>query len=241
MTPSDPTAIRLLERLQTASRQAHVAGTPLPPEPVLANNLGVSRSRLREALARLESAGLIARRSRTGTVVNGAALDIQTWLTRQEEFTDTLTRLDIGTPSVELLSLRFRQMSEDEQHYFGQQPGCGLIEGRKRFRAGGSVHMVSDYQVPAPGAASLSDIEDPGGPIFDVIGRVLGSTPQWEVARSSAALPTPQMAADLEIDAHTPIFVLDLMGVSANGTRLYRTIENHAGSAIEYGFVRTFD
>lgn len=240
MTRPIRTTSTLLDRIRSTSQEVG-AGAALPPEPILARELGVSRSQLREQMARLESSGLIARRARAGTVANREALDIQTWLTHQETFTETLARLNIGEPEVDLLSLQFREMTESERAYFRQPAGCGLIDGRKRFRVGSTVHMSARYQIPAPGVRSLSDIDDPGGQVFDVAARLVGSRARWEVARSSAALPDEQIAGDLEISVGSPVFVLDLMGVGAPGDRLYRIVEHHAGGAVGYGFVRTFD
>lgn len=52
-----------------------VPGDRLLPEPELAASLGVSRTTLRQALARLEDAGLIHRRPGAGTVVARPSLD----------------------------------------------------------------------------------------------------------------------------------------------------------------------
>ena len=230
----------LIQRLVAVSHQARATGGTLPPEPVLATSLGVSRSQLREALARLEGDGLIARKSRTGTVVNGAALDIQTWLTRQEPFVDTLTRLNLENPTIELLSLRFRPMSAEESSYFDQPAGCGTIDVRKRWRADGTVHMLAEYQVPAPDARDLSDVTNPAAPVFELAARLLDSETAWEVARARVEVPSEAMADELEVELGTPVFVLDLMGLSSDGTRLYRTVERHVGDAVNYGFVRSF-
>jgi GntR family transcriptional regulator len=230
----------LFELLVEVSQRSRTEARTLPPEPALANALGVSRSHLREALARLESDGLIARRSRAGTVVNAAALDIQTWLTRQEPFVETLRRLGLEDPTIELLSIRFRKMTGAESTYFEQPPGCGIVDVRKRWRAGGTVHMIADYQVPAPEARDLSEVVEPTAPVFELAARLLGASTAWEVARAHVEIPTDVLAAELEVPASTPVFSLDLMGLSRDGTRLYRTVERHVGSAVEYGFVRTF-
>jgi GntR family transcriptional regulator len=59
-----------VSRLRAVIRQQHEAGARrLPPETVLSRQLGVGRSTLREALARLETEGIVARRRRTGTAI----------------------------------------------------------------------------------------------------------------------------------------------------------------------------
>src|SRR4051812_36427311 len=98
-TPGYP----LMQRLRQISLDAASNGDPLPPEPALAEALGVSRNQLREVLARLEFEGLLTRRRRTGTYVNSAALEIRTWLGRQEPFIQTLERLGYEDIGIELV------------------------------------------------------------------------------------------------------------------------------------------
>lgn len=211
----------------------------MPAEPALADALGVSRNQLREVLARLEFEGLLTRRRRTGTYVNSAAFEIRTWLSRQEPFIQTLEDLGYDDIGIELVHLGFRSLDEEEAAFFEQPCGTSVVQVRKRWRAGGTIRMVADYLVPAPGAASLSDVERPADPIFTLSERLLGSPPTWEVAHTRAINVHHEMARDAELPDGTAVLVLDLMGVSASGLRLYRTIEHHVPGTVDFGFVRT--
>ena len=66
----------LLDRLREIWTEAARTGEGLPGESVLAERLQVSRPALREALARLETQGLVLRRKGAGTVVNAGALQV---------------------------------------------------------------------------------------------------------------------------------------------------------------------
>src|SRR5579859_1091595 len=65
-----PLSVVVADRLRRAvAAGAYPVGSQLPPEPALSAALGVSRTTLRDALARLEREGLIRRRQRLGTTV----------------------------------------------------------------------------------------------------------------------------------------------------------------------------
>lgn len=236
---SPETTSFLLDQIRAISRLAADSGSPLPPEPALAEELGIGRPQLREALARLAYEGLLLRRPRAGTVVNEAALEIRSWLGRQEPFIETLRRLGYEDARIELVSMRHRPLSPGELEVFGQPDGMRGLQIRKRWRARGSIQMLTDYLVPTPGAVDLSDIADPAEPVFNLAERLIGSPPTWEVAHARAENATADLAGDLEIEVGSAMLVLDLLGISANGRRLYHLIEHHVGDAVDFGFVRT--
>lgn len=62
----------------------------LPPEEVLARELGVSRTAIRDALAALEAEGFINRRRGIGTVINQPVLEVTGRLDLEMEFLDTV-------------------------------------------------------------------------------------------------------------------------------------------------------
>lgn len=58
----------------------------LPPETVLASELGISRTQLRDGLAILEQDGFITRRRGIGTVINRHVVDVKTRIDLADEF-----------------------------------------------------------------------------------------------------------------------------------------------------------
>jgi len=78
---------RAYERIMEFIAEGDIVGGKLPPETALAQQLGVSRTALREALQRLESEGYIARRRRVGTVVLASRLKLDAGLERLNSVT----------------------------------------------------------------------------------------------------------------------------------------------------------
>lgn len=90
----------------------------LPPEEVLAQNLGVSRTVVRDVLANLESEGFITRRRGIGTVINKQVVDIATRLDLESEFLEMVA--DAGyTPRIAFVNVL---------------PSCAKEDAAKRLR-----------------------------------------------------------------------------------------------------------
>jgi GntR family transcriptional regulator len=75
-TDSRPLYIQAEEALKELLRVSYQPGDRLPPEPQLAQQLGISRSTLREAIRLFEERGLISRRQGVGTFVLASSEDL---------------------------------------------------------------------------------------------------------------------------------------------------------------------
>ena len=62
----------------------------LPRETVLSEQLGISRTQLRDALSELETDGFITRRHGVGTVINRHVLDVKNRMDIETEFLDII-------------------------------------------------------------------------------------------------------------------------------------------------------
>jgi GntR family transcriptional regulator len=135
---------------------AYQPGDQLPPEPELAQQLGISRSTLREAIRTFEERGLITRRQGVGTfVVRSSPLIIESGLEILESV-DTLVRrrgIAIQTRNLEIQS---KPASRDLARLFGVPEGAALtVVTRTKVAAGQPVaHMIDALP------ASVVSVED---------------------------------------------------------------------------------
>jgi DNA-binding GntR family transcriptional regulator len=211
-------------------------GTRLPGEASLAEQLGASRPLVREALARLETQGLILRRKGADTVVNSAALDVMARFDLQMDYAELLREAGFR-PEMELLSSGLDRLDEEQAALLGAEPGAPALRTVKRWRADGRVAMVAIDTLPLPSA----DVEvDPHEPLFSLVQRVTGEAIGWEVACPSATTVDHTVAGWLEQPEGTASLTVELFGVSRSSIRSFHAFEYHVPGVVRYGFIRSF-
>jgi GntR family transcriptional regulator len=110
------------------------AGERLPTEPLLAQQLGVSRATLREAMRSFESQGLIRRRQGIGTFVVGRTQVIESGLEVLESI-ETLADRILLEVSMEDLKIQPIMASDDHAEAFGIAEGEPLLRVSRIIRA----------------------------------------------------------------------------------------------------------
>lgn len=96
----------------------------LPPEKELAEQLGISRTQLRDALAALEREGFITRRHGVGTLINRHVLNVK-------------NRMDMETEFLDMIRLS------------GYEPGCAFVRAEEDT-ADETIAQALQIEVHAP-------------------------------------------------------------------------------------------
>jgi GntR family transcriptional regulator len=130
-------------------------GAQLPPEPELAQRLGVSRSTLREALRALKDKGLIAGKRGVGTFVQSRLPLIPSGLETLESV-DVIARrmgLDIRTA---LVTIEEQPASQDLQKRLGLSAGDAVSCVRRVKLAGDQPVAYIEDMIPAAVASAAA-------------------------------------------------------------------------------------
>ena len=96
--PLEPTsrskmvAERIIQMIEAGDLKA---GDKLPPEPIFAQQLGISRGALREGLAHLKAHGIISQKPKEGTYISGLGNDAELIVSRIMESIQTASYLNI--------------------------------------------------------------------------------------------------------------------------------------------------
>lgn len=214
-----------------------MSGEPLPGEPTLASELGVSRPALREELARLESEGLLRRRQGAGTIVNPHAFEIRARFDQQVEFADVLR--DAGyEATVDVLESGKVALSAADAEVLCLPAGVPALRTVKRWRADGRPAMVAVDVIPIAPGCDLERI-DPATGLFQLVGLVRGTNVEWELAWPGAAMAPAAVRRWLQLAGKSAVLTLDLVGVSRRGERAYRAVEYQVPGIVRPGFVRS--
>lgn len=235
--------VPLVTRLARLVRDAAAQGEGLGSEPALADRLGVSRPRLREALAALERDGLIRRSQGRSTVINLAGLDIAGRLDRQVDFGELL-RESGRAASTEVLDAEVSTVPERFVDQLGAEAGAAVWHVRKRWLADGVPAMISDdYLLLPEGAATVGSPPgglDPSRSLFDTASRLWGEALAWEVVLPGAERASAADGLLLGLGEGDPVLTLELLGITSTGRRAFVAQERHRPNTVRFGFIRTF-
>lgn len=224
------------ERLLHIWSKAVEEGGAFPSEPTLTGQLGISRSRLREMLIRMEERGLIRRRHGAGTVVNPGLRLLDTRLDQRVDFARVIE--DAGrTPAVEVLEHGIAVLDDAEAARFGVPTGSNALRTTKRWRGDDQVLMVATDLVPLHGV-TLATLPRPKVSLFEVVEAVFGCAVEWEIAVPGAAKVDRRLADWLEMVPGDACMTLDLTGVARHGRVTYSAFEHHVPGVVRSGFVR---
>ena len=120
----------------------------IPPETELAEELGVSRTTVRDALSRLEQDGVIWRKQGSGTVVNQPGLQIKSRLEEMWAYEDVLEAHGY-TPSVRVLRTETEHADAELAADLDIQPGDPVLVIEKLFLENRKPVVLTINRIPA--------------------------------------------------------------------------------------------
>ncbi len=140
----------------------------IPPENELADELGVSRNTVRDALSRLEMEGFISRRQGAGTFVNETVVLVKS---RLEEIVpyEVMIREHGFTPTVRLIGVDEEPASLEIADCLNSTPGESLLVVAKLFLADDRPVIFSLTYIPPKIIKHPYTREDIGRPVYHFI------------------------------------------------------------------------
>ncbi len=176
---------------------ATAPGERLPSEPLLAEQLGVSRATLREAMRAFETQGVLRRRQGSGTYVNRVPQVLESGLEVLESISTMSKRIGLSV-DYGSLSIALRAAENEEATALNVPPGSEVLSILRVVLAGG--HPVAYLvDVLPPDVLRQEDLKDDfKGSILDLLLQ-LGVQPVASRTEINAVSASPRVARALGI------------------------------------------
>ena len=162
----------------------------IPPETELAEELGVSRTTVRDALSRLENEGAIYRRQGAGTFVNEHGLRIKSRLEEIWSYEQVLA--DHGyEPSVQVLSESSGPTDDATAEQLGLDPSDEVLSIEKVFLENRDPVIVTVNRIPTAMLVDTDYTADEAAPLFQFVEEHCDRSSSTTSLRSSPSSSTP--------------------------------------------------
>lgn len=234
-----PRAVRVRDELtQRIDSGALAAGSRLPSEPALANELGVSRATLREALRALESEGRVRRMWGAGTFVADGrrvanSLDLNFGVTDAIRSAGMEAGIADAGHSMEPATV-------SEAARLELQPGSDVLVVERVRTAGGKPVVWSRDILPGRLIAHRPELADEmlQRSIYEVLERDLGVVIHHGVASFRPVRADLTVARKLDVPRGELLLAIWQVDYSEEGAPVLSSYEYHLADAFEFTVLR---
>lgn len=176
----------------------------LPPEPDLADQLGASRTTIRQALTQLEVDGLILRKHGVGTFINDRVLNIGTRLEEVWDFVEMI-RLSGHTPEVCNHYVRLEQVSPEKAEKLALSAGEETLCTANIFLADGLPVIYCIDVIPAKLVCHAYREEELHGPVYSFLENRCHEKVAYNITEVTPVIADEQLQEILQCDPVTPL------------------------------------
>lgn len=235
-TKGNTLTYNLEEQLRSLILQTEPGGK-LPSEPLLAQQLGVSRATLREAMRTFETQGVIRRRQGVGTFVVHTPQAIETGLEVLESVLTLSNRIDL---SVEMASYQIdhRLASPQEQQLFSIPLEQRVVQVSWIMEAEGRPVAYLEDILPDD-VLQPREIHDTfAGSILDLLLQRKNITLTTSSTEINAIAASPELARALGIQRHDVLLCLEAHLFSIDGRLIDHSFSYYLPGYFRFHVVR---
>lgn len=201
--------VQLIQELRSG---IYATAARLPSEVELAEQLGVSRSVIRDMLADLEREGYVERGRGVGTMINRQIVKLNNRLDLKLEYYD-LIRGAGAVPSTDSVRLYQKNAEGNVAERLQVDEGEPLVVCEKRVFASGKPVIYSIDHLPlALFADSNWKLYDWSAPVFDLLEKHCGIVVDSSICQLTAVNGSPPIRERLEVEENEALILLEEVG-----------------------------
>jgi GntR family transcriptional regulator len=212
-------------------RGVYSAAARLPGERVLATELGVSRTTLREALARLESENSLTRSAQRGWFVPRPIVGEPP--STLQSFTE-MARARGLRATAEVLSREVRSASIEEAEMLHIAPGAEVLAIRRLRGMDGTPVCVDSNVLALHQADPLRETDLTDQSLYDVLERLCGLRIQRSAYSVQAEAASLELAQTLKIAVGSPVLVGREVAYLTDGRPVLVGVNTYRGDAYRF-------
>lgn len=176
----------------------------IPSETELANELGVSRTTIRDALSRLENEGAVYRRQGSGTYVNNPGLQIKTRLEEIWSY-EAVLRAHGYTPSTRILNVQTEEADDQQAEYLKLDVGESLLSVEKLFLEDEKPVIFAVNRMPRRLIAEPFSDDDWHAPIYEFLAHYAHQRLSYYLSEIVPVAATKKLASVLHVKEGKPL------------------------------------
>ena len=219
MKYEDPAAIR--HQLLHEMKSGQYANTErLPRETVLAEQFGISRTRLRDILAQLEQEGFITRRHGIGTIINRHVLDVVNRMDIELEFLDII-RKNGYEPAVGEVCIHEEQANAWIAEKLQIPEGTGVVRVTRVCTADGHPAIYCEDVLEKRLIKEEYTLKDLETPIFHFLKKACDVSAYMDLTRLHAVVASEEISSVLNVAVGTPLLNMEETDYDIDGNILF--------------------
>jgi GntR family transcriptional regulator len=183
----------------------------IPSESDLANELGVSRTTIRDALSRLEIEGSVFRKQGSGTFVNRPILQIKSRLDEIWSY-EAVLEAHGYQPSVRLLGVREALPAEPVRAVLGLEPDDKVTIVQKLFTEDSEPVIFTENQIPSRSVPGDLDLGQLTIPVYELVEVCSGKRLNYYLSEVVPMIADEELSHLLNVQVNTPLLALEEIG-----------------------------
>ena len=212
-------------------------GERIPSEPELANDLGVSRTTVRDALSRLESEGTIVRKQGMGTFINRPGLQIRSRLEEIWSYENVLEAHGY-TPTVRLLGTVEKQAGSKIAEELGIDENDRVLVIEKLFVEDSAPVILTCNTIPASKIVKPYNEAACSLPIYEFLEEHCQQQLSYYLTDIVPVSASDEIAKKLETPEKTALLALKEIGYDSNNQPLLKAVSYFRDDLIRFRLIR---